>query len=63
MTYKEFSALLPEGDYEKMSEEEKDNFRNHISLHMRSQELFKESMQWTLDAIKNKRLQNASQGW
>ncbi len=63
VTYKEFSALLPEGDYEKMSEEEKENFKNHISLHMRSQELFKESMQWTLDAIKNKRLQNASQGW
>ena len=59
----EFVKMLPKDYYEKLSEKEKERWKDHVSLSMRSEELHLEHAQWIKKAIDDKNLKNASQGW
>ena len=59
----EFVKRLPKDYYEKLSEEEKERWKDHVSLTIRSEELHMEHAKWINKALEEKNIKNASQGW
>ena len=59
----EFIKMLPKDYYEKLSEKDKERWRDHVSITIRSEELHIEHAKWINKALEEKKMKSASQGW